>query len=140
MTPQRSYQVVTRARTKNLEWAPSFEKVRCQLRLYCMTSNLFGEDRGRPLFVILLPLLIVVATIQVLPQVDLPDTAFHTNTTPIVAKSRATAAPALGIARQQNRVMSVRTTALLSLIPQMASTVCHRAGPSLPILFLAILC
>lgn len=30
-----------------------------------------------------------MTTIQVPPQVDLPDTAFHTNTAPIVAKSRS---------------------------------------------------
>ena len=30
--------------------------------------------------------------VQVLPQVDLPDTAFHRNTAPIVAKARFTGA------------------------------------------------
>jgi hypothetical protein len=41
----------------------------------------------------ILTLLIVVAVIQVLPQVDLPDTAFHENTAPIVTKSRAIQVP-----------------------------------------------
>jgi len=40
-----------------------------------------------PQMAMLLPLLVVIAVIQVLPQVDLPDTAFHEDTAPIVTKS-----------------------------------------------------
>ena len=42
--------------------------------------------------VVLPALLICIVSVQVLPQVDLPDTAFHRNTAPIVAKARITAA------------------------------------------------
>jgi hypothetical protein len=36
-------------------------------------------------------ILLCIVLVQVLPQVDLPDTAFHGGTAPIVAKSRVTA-------------------------------------------------
>ena len=42
--------------------------------------------------VVLPPLLLCIVSVQVLPQVDLPDTAFHRNTAPVVAKTRITAA------------------------------------------------
>jgi len=34
--------------------------------------------------------LLCIVLLQVLPQVDLPDTAFHSGTAPLVAKSRVT--------------------------------------------------
>src|SRR5678815_3391206 len=50
-----------------------------------------------PQIAVLLLLLMVIALIQVLPQVDLPETAFHKDTAPIVMKFRAVSAPALTI-------------------------------------------
>ena len=50
-----------------------------------------------PQIAVLLPLLMVIALIQVLPQVDLPETAFHKDTAPIVMKFRVVSAPALTI-------------------------------------------
>jgi hypothetical protein len=47
-----------------------------------------------PQIAVLLPLLMAIALIQVLPQVDLPETAFHEDSAPIVMKSRAVSAPA----------------------------------------------
>jgi hypothetical protein len=44
-------------------------------------------------FVLLAVVLTIIALVQVLPQVDLPDTAFHEDTAPIVTKSRALSAP-----------------------------------------------
>jgi hypothetical protein len=38
-------------------------------------------------------LLLCIISVQVLPQVDLPDAAFHRNTAPMVAKARVRAAP-----------------------------------------------
>lgn len=46
----------------------------------------------------LLGILLIIGLIQVLPQVDLPDTAFHEDTAPVVTKFRATAAPILSSA------------------------------------------
>jgi hypothetical protein len=51
--------------------------------------------RSRHLLCILLPLLLLLAVVQVLPQVDLPDTAFHENEAPLVAKFRLVKPPAL---------------------------------------------
>lgn len=44
--------------------------------------------------VLLLSMLFLFFLILVLPQVDLPDTAFHRNTAPIVIHSRYTSPPA----------------------------------------------
>lgn len=52
----------------------------------------------RPIWTILLMvLLLTIGLIQVLPQVDLPDTAFHEDTAPVVTKFRASSAPALPV-------------------------------------------
>jgi hypothetical protein len=37
-------------------------------------------------------LLVCIVLVQVLPQVDLPDAAFHSNTAPIIGKARVRAA------------------------------------------------
>jgi len=88
---------------------------------------------------ILLPLLVVVALIQVLPQVDPPDTAFHEDRAPIITKSRAIAAPVFCFARGRDFVVAARatkspTTGEWLSIPQ------HRSSLSLAILHSAILC
>jgi hypothetical protein len=92
-----------------------------------------------PQLAILFSLLMLVAIIQVLPQVDLPDTAFHENTAPIVTKSRVVAAPVLSVAMRQDCGTSLRT-GTLATIPAERSTTPHRPNLSLPILLLAILC
>jgi hypothetical protein len=46
---------------------------------------------------LLVPILILIAVVQVLPQVDLPETAFHEDTAPVVVKSRALAVPVFTI-------------------------------------------
>jgi hypothetical protein len=46
-------------------------------------------------FVVLCGLLLCITLVLVLPQVDLPDTAFHHGTAPIVAKARFSRAPAI---------------------------------------------
>ena len=52
----------------------------------------------RPVWaIVLMVLLVTIGLIQVLPQVDLPDTAFHEDTAPVVTKFRATSAPALPV-------------------------------------------
>ena len=81
----------------------------------------------------------LVAIIQVLPQVDLPETAFHEDTAPIVIKSRGVAAPVLsGVVR--HGFATWQRPATLAIIPEMPSTRPHRGHLSLPILLLAILC
>jgi hypothetical protein len=46
---------------------------------------------------LLIGLLLIIGLIQVLPQVDLPDTAFHEDTAPVVTKFRASSAPVLPV-------------------------------------------
>lgn len=46
-----------------------------------------------PTLVILSSLVVIMLLIVVLPDVDLPDTAFHQGTAPLVVHSRATTAP-----------------------------------------------
>jgi hypothetical protein len=84
-------------------------------------------------------LLIVLAIIQVLPQVDLPDTAFHEDNAPIVTKSRIVAAPLLSAVIGRNCITWNRPTTL-AIISEKPSTSPHRANLSLSILLLAILC
>jgi hypothetical protein len=87
---------------------------------------------------ILVPLLILVAVIQVLPQIDLPDTAFHRGTAPIITKSRSVAAPAFNVVIQRSRVGYVHANTVASLENSLAAT--HRVDQSLPILHSALLC
>src|SRR5215467_10778655 len=42
-----------------------------------------------------LSVLLCITLVLILPQVDLPDTAFHSGTAPIVAKARFSRAPAI---------------------------------------------
>lgn len=93
----------------------------------------------RPLWTILLMmLLLMIGLIQVLPQVDLPDTAFHEDTAPVVTKFRATSAPALPV------VVLFFGPILFSQISEYFST--DRSEPAIgtanfvPILHCALLC
>jgi hypothetical protein len=47
------------------------------------------------LYVMLAGLLLCIISMQVLPQADLPDTAFHRNTAPIIATARVIGASTL---------------------------------------------
>jgi hypothetical protein len=87
---------------------------------------------------ILVPLLIVIAIIQVLPQVDLPDTAFHENTAPIVVKSRAIAAPILNISVARKLVTF---NPMFSFpLRETSSASAHLANRPLPILLSVLIC
>jgi hypothetical protein len=62
-------------------------------------SATMGKWTIKPIWtILLLVVLVTIGLIQVLPQVDLPDTAFHEDTAPVVTKFRATSAPALPVA------------------------------------------
>jgi hypothetical protein len=59
---------------------------------------MMGEWTLKPVgTLLLLVLLVTIGLIQVLPQVDLPDTAFHEDTAPVVTKFRATSAPVMPV-------------------------------------------
>jgi len=87
---------------------------------------------------LLLFILVVIGLTQVLPQVDLPDTAFHEDTAPVVTKFRATSAPVAPV-----------TTAPLALglfhfviehSPQEQSEPAQTATNFVPILHCSLLC
>ena len=113
--------------------------------MHALTRTRLDQDWGKSFGVttgqiaLLLPLLVVVALIQVLPQVDLPDMAFHENTAPIITKSRAIASPVLSIATHRDLV-TIADTATLAASSEGVSTTPHRSSLSLPILHSAILC
>jgi len=84
---------------------------------------------------ILLSLLLVIAIIQVLPQVDLPDTAFHEDTLPraarcgVLAHAMAAVIPAIELRRELTASHSERT-----LVPA------HPVNEPLSTLFSTLLC
>jgi hypothetical protein len=88
--------------------------------------------------VFLLGILILIGLIQVLPQVDLPDTAFHEDTAPVVVKFRVAAAPVTFSA-----ILTVRpqiSTAAPSEFRVMSIRPIHDSGNLVPILHCSLLC
>lgn len=71
--------------------------------------------RPSKLFV-LVSLLVLIALILVLPQVDLPDTAFHQGTAPLDVHSRVTSGPGL---------LSVSTLVSFTVSAHPASRLCE---------------
>ena len=55
---------------------------------------------------LLIAILLVIGMIQILPQVDLPDTAFQEDTAPMVIKSRGIAAPVMVHAPAPSKLIS----------------------------------
>ena len=96
--------------------------------------------RGKivPQTALLLPMLLVIAAIQVLPQMDLPDTAFQRSTGPIIAKSRAVSPPPIGVVIESARLTSVRTGRVI--IGEGTSMPAHPVNESRSILFSTLLC
>lgn len=85
---------------------------------------------------LLLCLLFVIALIQVLPQVDLPDTAFHEDTAPTVTKFRIFDAPAVSVLTIVSQLHCE-----FQQFPRVCSrTSIHSVNEPLPILLSALLC
>jgi hypothetical protein len=95
--------------------------------------------RSRHALYVLLPLLLIIALVQVLPQVDLPATAFHENEAPIVAKFRLVQAPVIvaapGAAAALRAVLRYEAASELS-----ASYDTPSPASSLPVLLASLLC
>lgn len=98
-----------------------------------LTPTNYGSKIG-----LLLLLLMVIAVIQVLPQVDLPDTAFHEDSAPSVAKSRLVAAPSLIVLPAETEFPSIESVGFSAA--QFLSIAVHPANQSRSILFSALLC
>jgi hypothetical protein len=86
---------------------------------------------------LLLPILLLIAIIQVLPQVDLPDTVDQLGTAPIIAKSRTVSQQAF-MAVIEIALLPVRTVRVNSR--EGSSMPSHPVNRSLPILFSTLLC
>jgi hypothetical protein len=87
---------------------------------------------------ILVSVLVLIAAIQVLPQVDLPDTAFHGGTAPILMKARAVSAPIFVVATQGALFISFPLLAVI--VDEASAKAAHPFNRSLPILFSTFLC
>ncbi|MGA7907175.1 MAG: hypothetical protein WCA16_07175, partial [Candidatus Sulfotelmatobacter sp.] len=78
----------------------------------------------RSSLVILSCLIFVILLILVLPNVDLPDTAFHRGTAPVVIHSQATSAPAAVRVTTPTQLLAVaKVSSYLQQRPLLASTV-----------------
>ena len=86
---------------------------------------------------VLLFLLAVIFLIQILPQVDLPDTAFHEDTAPVVTKFRSTTGLSFAIAPVP---MGVQGGLQKTRFAEIAPLPDHFVSLSLPVLLCSLLC
>jgi hypothetical protein len=96
------------------------------------------REKSVPQTALLLPMLLVIAVIQVLPQMDLPDTAFQRSTGPIIANSRAVSPPTIMVVIEGARLTRVRSGRVI--IGEGTSMPAHPVNQSRSILFSALLC
>lgn len=94
--------------------------------------------RTSPRVAMLVPLLLVITVIQVLPQVDLPDTAFHEDTAPVVTKSRPAPGSTLALTVQGTFSVLGQTKPVILRDASTSSTHPHNRSPL--ILFSTLLC
>jgi hypothetical protein len=87
---------------------------------------------------LLLPILLLIAIIQVLPQVDLPDTVDQLGAAPIIAKPRTASQQAFVAVIEIALVTPVRTVQVDRR--KGSSMPSHPVNRSLPILFSTLLC
>ena len=96
------------------------------------------RKKTAPQTALLLPMLFVIGVIQLLPQVDLPDTALQRNTAPIIAKSRAVSPATFRVVIEDVLLTPVRT--LRVILSGGSSMPAHPVNVSLSILFSVLLC
>jgi hypothetical protein len=87
---------------------------------------------------VLMSLLFLIVLILILPQVDLPDTAFHRRTAPVDVHARVTSAPGfLSVGTVVSFSFSTHTaSSCREHVPQFA----HASSRSLPLLHRALRC
>ena len=102
-------------------------------------SRSFWWTNSRAQLAMLLQLLIVIAVVQVLPQVDLPDTAFHGDSAPIIVKSRAVSVPALGVAIP-GTLLAPLAAVPATVASETSPITVHPVNEFLPILLSTLLC
>ena len=82
--------------------------------------------------------LLLITIILILPQVDIPDTAFHCGTAPVLAKARLTSQPPQTQAGVDLRpVLQPKVNTFFSPRTSVKSSF---NGPALPILLSTLLC
>jgi hypothetical protein len=91
-----------------------------------------------PQTALLLSMLLVITVIQVLPQLDLPDTAFQRNAAPIIAKSLAVSPPTFVVVMEGARPTRFRTGRVI--VGEGTSMPAHPVNESRSILFSTLLC
>ena len=85
----------------------------------------------------LMSLLFLIVLILVLPQVDLPDTAFHRDTAPVDVHARVTATPVLSMGMVVSHCFSAHTA---SSCREHFLVFAHATSSSLPLLHRALRC
>ena len=91
-----------------------------------------------PRTALLLLVLAVIAVLQVLPELDLRDTAIQRNTASIIARVRAESPPASMVAIEGPRLARVRTRRVI--LREGTPVPTHPVNRSLSILFSTLLC
>jgi hypothetical protein len=86
---------------------------------------------------VLLPILFFIAMVQILPQVDLPDTVFHEDSVPVVTRSHPVSAPAIGSLEGADLSRSVSFSLFGRFDLQLTA---HPVSESRHILFSTLLC
>lgn len=87
---------------------------------------------------VLMAIMAIIVTVQVLPQVDLPDTAFHEDTAPVVTKFRAAGPPTLtvvSVSPQRNPIRPISTFAADVPIARL-----DLRSAAIPVLLCCLLC
>jgi hypothetical protein len=89
-------------------------------------------------WLVLMSLLFLIVLILVLPQVDLPDTAFHRGTAPVDVHARVTSAPGLlSMGTVSSFCFSAHTA---SSCREHVMVLAHASSSSLPLLHRALRC
>ena len=92
----------------------------------------------RPALFVLMSLLFLILLILVLPEVDLPDTAFHRGTAPVDVHARVTSAP--GLLSMGTAVSLCFSTHTASRSREHVVEFAHATSRSLPLLHRALRC
>ena len=92
---------------------------------------------NRGALVLLMGLFVLIVLILILPDIDLPDTAFHRGTAPVVEHSRASSAPSLLTVRIPTSLFVAHEATALQREHSLSS---HSILQSLPILHQSLRC
>jgi hypothetical protein len=107
--------------------------------VYPQTFRTVGKWNVAPVVsFFLLGILLLIGLIQVLPQVDLPDTAFHEDTAPLVMKFRVASAPILSSATVTSRPQL--SSIVVSNIREISIRPSYTSGKLIPVLHCSLLC